>query len=102
MNWFSDAKIATKLLIAFVLCAVITLIVGALGSRGIAQLSANLNDAFTNNVYSVAKSSQAKASAVAQSRDLYRLLSAATENSPQSEKDEIIRNGNREHDQRRA
>ncbi|MCS3470384.1 methyl-accepting chemotaxis protein [Pseudomonas sp. JUb42] len=91
MNWLNQAKIATKLLIAFVLCAVITLVVGALGSRGIARISDNMDEVFANNVYSVTKSSEAKSRAISQNRDLYRALSAAAEDRPPAEIDAIIK-----------
>lgn len=91
MNWFNQAKIATKLLTAFVLCAVITLIVGALGSRGISRISENMSEVFANNVYSVTKSSEAKSRAIAQNRDLYRALSAAAEDRPAADIDNIIK-----------
>ncbi|MCQ9427411.1 methyl-accepting chemotaxis protein [Pseudomonas sp. LJDD11] len=90
MNWFYDAKLSTKLLLSFALCAVITLVVGLIGSRGIGELSDSLRLVFTNNLISVAKTSETKTSAVTQSRDLYRLVSAYASDAPQSARDEII------------
>jgi methyl-accepting chemotaxis protein len=90
MRWLNDAKLSTKLITAFVLCAFITLVVGLLGSRGIAQLSESLKSVFSNNLVAVAGTGQAKIKAVGQSRDLYRLYLAAAANAPQSVKDEFL------------
>jgi methyl-accepting chemotaxis protein len=90
MRWLNDAKLSTKLILGFALCAVITLVVGLLGSRGIAQLSESLKSVFTNNLVSVAGTGQTKIKAVGQSRDLYRLYLASASNAPQSVKDEFL------------
>jgi methyl-accepting chemotaxis protein len=90
MRWLNDAKLSTKLILGFALCALITLVVGLLGSRGIAQLSGSLKSVFSNNLVSVAGTAQAKIKAVGQSRDLYRLYLASASNAPQSVKDEFL------------
>jgi methyl-accepting chemotaxis protein len=90
MSWLNDAKLSTKLITAFVLCALITLVVGLLGSRGVSQLSQSLRAVFDNNLVSVAGTAQTKVKAVGQSRDLYRLYVAYATNAPQSVKDEFI------------
>ncbi|CAM3030937.1 methyl-accepting chemotaxis protein [Pseudomonas floridensis] len=90
MNWFYNAKLSTKLFISFALCALITLVVGMIGSQGIGDLSTSLKLAFSNNLVSVAKTSETKANAIAQNRDLYRLLSAVAANAPQSAKDQVV------------
>lgn len=90
MSWLNDAKLSTKLITAFVLCAFITLVVGLLGSRGVSQLSQSLRSVFENNLMSVAGTAQTKVKAVGQSRDLYRLYAAYSANAPQSVKDEFI------------
>ena len=90
MNWFYDAKISTKLYLAFALCASITLIVGILGSQGIGSLSSSLQSVFSNNLVSVAKTAEARSNAVAQSRDLYRLLAAATAGGDAAERGAIL------------
>ncbi len=92
MNWLRDAKLSTKLIAAFGLCAFITLGVGLLGSRGISQLSDSLRLVFSNNLVSVAKVGEAKSNAIAQLRDLYRLMAATAANAPQSTKDQILQN----------
>ncbi|MEE4082643.1 methyl-accepting chemotaxis protein [Pseudomonas viridiflava] len=90
MNWFYNAKLSTKLFISFALCALITLVVGIIGSQGIGDLSNSLKLTFSNNLVSVAKTNETKANAVAQNRDLYRLLSAVAADAPQSAKDQVV------------
>ncbi|MFS2159329.1 methyl-accepting chemotaxis protein [Pseudomonas sp. Pseusp122] len=90
MTWFHDAKLSTKLISAFALCALITLAVGLLGGRGVSQLADSLKLVFENNLVSVANTAQAKTKAVGQSRDLYRLYVAVSSGAPQSVKDEYI------------
>ena len=90
MSWINDVKLSTKLITAFALCALITLAVGLLGSRGVSQLSANLNLVFNNNLVSVLNTDQAKIKAVGQTRDMYRLYVATQAGLPQSIKDEFI------------
>ena len=92
MHWFRDAKLSSKLIAAFGVCAVITLVVGLLGNRGVTQLSDSLNLTFSNNLVSVAKTAEAKTNAIAQLRDLYSLVSATAAGAPQSAKDEILNN----------
>jgi len=90
MNWLHDAKLSTKLISGFALCALITLGVGVLGSRGVSQLSESLKSVFTNNLNAVANTSQSKTKAVGQSRDLYRLYIATAADASQSVKEEFI------------
>ena len=90
MNWFYNAKLSTKLFIAFALCALITLAVGVIGGQGIGAISSSLKAVFSNNLVSVSKTADTKSNAIAQNRDLYRYLVAAIANAPQSLKDEIL------------
>ncbi|MFV3403491.1 methyl-accepting chemotaxis protein [Pseudomonas sp. NY15463] len=90
MNWFYDAKLSTKLYLAFALCAFITLIVGMLGSQGISSLSSSLQSVFANNLVSVAKTADARSNAISQSRDLYRLLAAASAGADAAERNTIL------------
>ena len=90
MSWFNNAKLSTKLLIAFAICALITLSMGLLGLRGVAELSQRLKAAFNDNMVAVVNSDQAKIKAVGQTRDLYRLYVAASSNAPQSVRDEFM------------
>ena len=90
MNWFYDARLSVKLYLAFALCALITLSVGIVGSQGIGSLSSSLQLVFSNNLVSVAQVAEARSSAIAQSRDLYRLVAATAINAPQAERDAIL------------
>lgn len=90
MNWFYNAKLSTKLFIAFALCALITLAVGVIGGQGIGAISTSLRAVFSNNLVSVSKTAETKANAIGQNRDLYRYLSAAAAEAPQTLKDEIL------------
>jgi len=90
MRWIHDAKLSTKLISAFAVCAFITLAVGLLGSRGVSQLSDNLNRVFSTNLVSVTNTDQAKIKAVGQTRDMYRLYVATQAGLPQNVKDEFI------------
>ncbi|WP_282346109.1 methyl-accepting chemotaxis protein [Pseudomonas sp. PS01301] len=89
MTWLRDAKLSTKMLLAFGLCAFITLAVGVLGARGISQLSDSLKNVFANNLVSVSKTAEAKSKAIAQLKDLYALIAAHAENDAQGVKDTI-------------
>ncbi len=89
MTWLRDAKLSSKLIAAFGLCALITLGVGLLGSRGVSQLSDSLKLVFSNNLVSVSKTAEAKSKAIAQLKDLYALIAAHAENDAQSVKDTI-------------
>ncbi|TDV64554.1 methyl-accepting chemotaxis protein [Pseudomonas sp. LP_7_YM] len=90
MTWLRDAKLSTKLITAFGLCALITLAVGLLGARGITQLSESLKSVFSNNLVSVSKTADTKSNAIAQQRDLYSLIGAHISDAPQSVKDQIL------------
>jgi len=89
MTWLRDAKLSSKLIAAFGLCALITLGVGLLGSRGVSQLSDSLKLVFSNNLVSVSKTAEAKSKAIAQLKDLYALIAAHAENDSQSVKGTI-------------
>jgi methyl-accepting chemotaxis protein len=90
MSWLNDAKLSTKLITSFSLCALITLGVGILGSRGVSALSESLKSVFNNNLVSITNTAQNKVKAVGQSRDLYRLYVAYASDAPQGVKDEFI------------
>ncbi|WP_438866585.1 methyl-accepting chemotaxis protein [Pseudomonas sp. L1(2025)] len=91
MNRFLDAKLSTKLISTFILCALITLAVGGLGSRGINLLSDSLKRVYTNNLLSVSKTNETKTATIAQNRDLFRLLDLWTHNGSDDAKREVLR-----------
>jgi methyl-accepting chemotaxis protein len=90
MGFINNAKLATKLLTAFILCALLTLAVGLIGSRGINQGSDNLNTVFSNNVVSILNINSVKSNLIAQNRELYRYLSLQAGNaSPEAQREAI-------------
>nr|WP_312934762.1 methyl-accepting chemotaxis protein [Pseudomonas sp.] len=88
--FLKNARLSTKLLTAFGICAVITLGVGLLGSRGVSQMSQSLGLVFSNNLVSVAKTAEARSEAIAQQRDIYALITATAEGATQQTKDGIL------------
>lgn len=91
MSWFFHAKLKNKMIFAFGLCALITFVVGALGSRGISHLSESLRLVFSNNLVSVAKTAEARSWAIEQHLDLYRLVGAAVAQAPGGIDGDILR-----------
>ena len=55
MFWLSNLKLKPKLLIAFGLCALITLVVAALGQSGTAKLYDQIRAITGNNLVSIHK-----------------------------------------------
>lgn len=76
MSILSHSKFSTKLLAAFVTCALITLAVGGLGMLSISRLATALSLAFSNNLVAVSNTSETLASLIDHNRGLYRLLDA--------------------------
>ncbi len=70
-------KISTKLLLSFLLCALVTLGVGLLGIKGVVRLSSALELTFSNNLVSVSNTASTLNGLVAHNRGLYRLLDAS-------------------------
>ncbi len=91
MNFIRNARLSTKLMTAFGVCALITLAIGLLGGRGVSQMAQSLGLVFSNNLVSVAKTGEAKAMAISQQRNLYSLITATAENADQATKDQILR-----------
>ncbi|MGF6096961.1 methyl-accepting chemotaxis protein [Pseudomonas sp. 18175] len=70
-------KIATKLLLSFLMCALVTLGVGLLGIKGVARLATALELTFSNNLVSVSNTAATLNGLVAHNRGLYRLMDAS-------------------------
>ena len=70
-------KISTKLLLSFLLCALVTLGVGLLGIKSVVRLSSALELTFSNNLVSVSSTASTLNGLVAHNRGLYRLLDAS-------------------------
>lgn len=91
MTWFQNARLSTKLLMAFGLCALITLVVGVLGGQGIMRLSDSLSLVFSNNLVSVAKTAETKSKAIAQQRDIYALILATAAGAAPDVREDILK-----------
>jgi methyl-accepting chemotaxis protein len=76
LNILNQSKFSTKLLTAFVICALITLAVGGLGMAGINRLATALSLTFSNSLVSVGNVNETLSSLTAHNRGLYRLLDA--------------------------
>ena len=74
MSTLNRLTFSTKLLSAFVLCALITLLIGAGGMLGINKLATALSLTFSNNLVSVAKANETLSGLIAHNRGLYRLV----------------------------
>ncbi|MFL1391447.1 methyl-accepting chemotaxis protein [Pseudomonas tritici] len=70
-------KISTKLLLSFLLCALVTLGVGLLGIKGVVRLATALEQTFSNNLMSVSNTAATLNGLVAHNRGLYRLMDAS-------------------------
>ncbi|MBI6909446.1 methyl-accepting chemotaxis protein [Pseudomonas palleroniana] len=70
-------KISTKLLLSFLLCALITFGVGLLGIKGVVRLSTALELTFSNNLVSVSNTAATLNGLMAHNRGMYRLMDAS-------------------------
>lgn len=89
MSFLNRCKFSTKLLTSFILCAIITLLVGGLGMAGISRLADALAKTFSVNLVAVANTSETLTSLTAHNRGLYRLLDAQEGGAAQAEKDRV-------------
>ncbi|WP_240326395.1 methyl-accepting chemotaxis protein, partial [Pseudomonas syringae] len=89
MNVLRQSKFSTKLLSAFIICALITLAVGALGMVGVTRLGNSLELTFSNNLVSVGNTNEALTSFTAHNRGLYRLLDAQDGGVSETDKDRV-------------
>jgi len=74
MNWFKNLKIRTKLLMSFVLVAVITLIVGYTGYSGIDGISKNQNTMYVDRLIPIRDLGYANAALLTGGGDLVAML----------------------------
>jgi len=74
MSWLKNLKLKLKLLIAFGLCALITVVVAALGQFGIAKLYGQMQDIVSNNLVSIQQTDLIKANAIATNRDFFKAV----------------------------
>ena len=91
MNLLRNYKLSTRLISAFVACALITLGVGLIGRTGIASVVGGLDEITTNNMVSVYKTSNARANTVAHYRDLHRAFLMKFTKAPSTNYDAALR-----------
>ncbi|RMP25744.1 Histidine kinase, HAMP region: chemotaxis sensory transducer, partial [Pseudomonas amygdali pv. lachrymans] len=89
MNFLRQSKFSTKLLSAFIVCALITLAVGGLGMVGVTRLGNALELTFSNNLVSVSNTNETLTSLTAHNRGLYRLLDAQDGGVPEADKERV-------------
>ncbi|KAA8561265.1 Methyl-accepting chemotaxis protein McpQ [Pseudomonas extremaustralis] len=82
-------KISTKLLLSFLLCALVTLGVGLLGIKSVVRLANALELTFSNNLVSVSSTSATLNGLVAHNRGLYRLMDASQGEVSQQDRDRV-------------
>ena len=82
-------KISTKLLLSFLLCALVTLGVGLLGIKSVVRLANALELTFSNNLVSVSNTSATLNGLVAHNRGLYRLMDASKGDVSQQDRDRV-------------
>ena len=61
-----------------------------IGGQGVGEISSSLKSVFSNNLVSVAKTSDTKSNVISQNRELYRYLVAGISNAPQTQRDQIL------------
>jgi methyl-accepting chemotaxis protein len=85
MTWFLNLRLAAKLSMAFLACALITLAIGLVGMNGNSRLGAMISSVFSNNITSINKVNEAIQNIVYHNRDLYILLSQKAGNASDAE-----------------
>ena len=90
MVWFNNLALAKKLAMAFGLCTAITLGIGAVGFSGIRSVNAQLDNVLGDTLLSISLLNDAKSNVIGHNRDLFRVLSMAYGEAPQSELQTVI------------
>ncbi|MDR6679020.1 methyl-accepting chemotaxis protein [Pseudomonas oryzihabitans] len=90
MVWFDNLALAKKLAIAFGLCTLITLGIGAAGMSGLYSLNSLLDSVLNNNLRSITQLNDAKSNVIGHNRDLFRLISMTYANAPQADQERIL------------
>ena len=84
-------KLKSKLLIAFGLCALITVAVGVLGQSGATRLYSLFRETVDNNLFCITKVASVKTNVTATSRDLYKIITLTTLNVSQDDLADSLR-----------
>lgn len=90
MSWLTHLKLKPKLLTAFGSCALITVVVAALGQSGISKIYEQIQDLTGNNLVSIKKTDSVKANVIATNRDFYKAIVLTTANADQGDIDAVI------------
>ncbi|WP_282411797.1 MULTISPECIES: methyl-accepting chemotaxis protein [unclassified Pseudomonas] len=85
MIWFLNLRLAAKLSISFLVCALITVAIGFVGMTGNARLGDTIASIFGNNITSINKVNEALQQVIYHNRDLYLLLAQKAGNASESE-----------------
>ncbi|MCF5734590.1 HAMP domain-containing protein [Pseudomonas syringae] len=91
MNLLRGTMLSTRLISAFVVCAVVTLGVGLVGYTGITGLKNSVDGIVSNNLVSVYNTSNARSNAIAHYRDLHRALLYKFAKADQAKYDETLK-----------
>ncbi|KWS07521.1 chemotaxis protein [Pseudomonas syringae pv. syringae] len=91
MNLLRGTMLSTRLISAFVVCAVVTLGVGFIGYTGITGLKNSVDGIVNNNLISVYSTSNARSNAIAHYRDLHRALLFKFAKADQAKYEDVIR-----------
>lgn len=81
MSVINNMKLRSKLLFAFGMCAIITILVGVLGQSGLSKLNEQVDNIVNNITLSVSLVRQSSARSVATNRDFYKAIVLASTNS---------------------
>lgn len=85
MTWFLDMRLAVKLSMAFLVCALFTIAIGAVGMNANSRLGDMTSSVFSNNITSINKVNETLQQIIYHNRDLYLLLSQKASNAPETE-----------------
>lgn len=91
MTWFLNLRLAVKLSMSFLVCALITIAIGLVGMNGNSRLGDMISSVFSNNITSINNVNEALQQIIYHNRDLYLLLSQKASNAPDSELDITIK-----------
>ncbi|ATN08259.1 methyl-accepting chemotaxis protein [Pseudomonas sp. ChxA] len=85
MIWFLNLRLAAKLSISFLVCALITVAIGFVGMSGNSRLGDTIASIFGNNVTSINKVNESLQQVIYHNRDLYLLLAQKAGNASEAE-----------------
>ncbi|TWR63131.1 hypothetical protein FIV41_03175 [Pseudomonas marginalis] len=90
MSVIKNMKLKSKLLFAFGMCAVITIVVAVIGQSGLNKLNAQVDNIVGNLVLSVGLVRQTNIKTVATNRDFYRAIALVSTSSGADELESLL------------